>query len=46
MTPPNPKVPLVVSLHYVQQGRQEWEDELPPEAMGHMKKQEKGNSQL
>ena len=32
MTLPDPEVPLVYSLHYVQQGRQDWEDELPPEA--------------
>ena len=37
MTPPNPEVPLVYSLHYVQQGHQDWEDELPPETMGRIK---------
>ena len=42
MTLPDPEVPLVYSLHYAQQGRQDWEDELPPETMGRMKKQEKG----
>ena len=46
MTLPNPEVPLVYSLHYSQQGRQDWEDELPPETMGRMKKQEKGKSNL
>ena len=63
MTLPDPEVPLVYSLHYVQQGHQDflhcacprypwgargghhdYEDELPPETMGRMKKQEKGNS--
>ena len=39
MTLPNPEVPLVYSLHYAQQGCQGWEDELPPEEMGRMKKQ-------
>ena len=46
MTPLDPEVPLVYSLHYAQQGRQDWEDELPPETMGCMKKQEKGKSNL
>ena len=46
MTPPDAEVPLVYSLHYIQQGRQDWEDELPPETMGRMKKQEKGKSNL
>ena len=46
MTPLDPEVPLVYSLHYAQQGRQDWEDELPPETMGRMKKQQKGNSNL
>ena len=46
MTLPDPEVPLVYSLHYAQQGRQDWEDELPPERMGRMKKQEKGKSNL
>ena len=41
MTLPDPQVPLVYSLHYAQQGRQDWEDELPPETMNRMKKQEK-----
>ena len=44
MTPPDPEVPLVYSLHYAQQGRQDWEDELPPETLGRMKKQEKGRA--
>ena len=43
MTLPDPEVPLVYSLHYAQQGRQ---DELPPETMGRMKKREKGRSNL
>ena len=46
MTLPDPEVPLVYSLHYAPQGRQDWEDELPPETMGRMKKQEKGKSNL
>ena len=46
MTLPDPVVPLVYSLHYVQQGRQAWEDELTPETMGRMKRQEKGKSNL
>ena len=46
MIPPDPEVPLVYSLHYAEQGRQDWEDELPPETMGHMKKQENGKSNL
>ena len=46
MTLPDPEVPLVYSLHYTQQGRQDLEDELPPETMGRMKKQEKGKSNI
>ena len=46
MTLPDPEVPLVYSLHYAQQGCQDWEDELPPKTMGRMKKQEKGKSNL
>ena len=46
MTLPNPKVPLVYSLHYAQQGRQDQEDETPPETVGRMKKQGKGKSNL
>ena len=38
MTLPDPEVPLVYSLHCAQQVRQDWEDELPPETMGRMKK--------
>ena len=33
-------------LLYVQQGRQDSEDELPPETVGRMKKQDKGKSNL
>ena len=44
MTLPDPEVPLVYSLHYAQQGCKDWEDELPPERMRLMKKQEKGKS--
>ena len=46
MTLPDPEVSLVYSLHYAQQGRQDLVDELPPETMGRMKKQEKGKSNL
>ena len=46
MTLPKPEVPLVYSLHYAQQGRQDLEDEVPPEKMGRMKKQEEGKSDL
>ena len=46
MTLPDPEVPLVYSLHYAQQGCQNCEEELPPETMRHMKKQEKGKSNL
>ena len=41
MTLQDPEVPLVYRLHYAQQGREEWENELPPKTMGRMKKQEK-----
>ena len=46
MTLPDPEVPLVHFLHYAKQGRQDWADELPPETMRRMKKQEKGKSNL
>ena len=46
MTLHDPEVPPVYSLHYAQQGRQNWEDELSPEAIGRMKKQERGKSNL
>ena len=46
MTLPHPEVALVYSLHYAQQGCQDWEDELPPDTMGRRKKQEKGKSNL
>ena len=46
MTLLDPEVPLVHSLHYAQQGRQDWEDELPPETMGRMRKRENGKSNL
>ena len=46
MTLLHPEVPLVYSLNYAQQGRQDWEDELPPETIGCMKNQEKGKSNL
>ena len=46
MTLPGPESPLVYSLHYAKQGRQDWEDELPPETMGRMKEQEKREGNL
>ena len=46
MTFPDPEVPLVYSLHYAKQGRQDWEDELPPETMWRTKEQERGKSNL
>ena len=46
MTLADPEVPLVYSLDYVQEGCQDCEDELPHEAIGRMKKQEKANSNL
>ena len=46
MTLRDPEVPLVYTLHYAQLGGQDSEDELPPETMGRMKRQEKGWSNL
>ena len=46
MTLPNPETTLVYSLHYPQQGCHDWDDKLPPETLGCMKKQEKGKSKL
>ena len=46
MTLPDPEVPLVHSLHHAQQSRQDCEDELSPETMGPMRKQQKGKSNL
>ena len=46
MTLLDPEIPLVYSLHYVRQGRQDPQDELPPQPIGCMKKQEKGKSNL
>ena len=46
MTLPDPEVPLVYTLHYVQQGRQDWEDEVLPETMWRMKKHEKAKTNL
>ena len=45
MTLPDPDTPLVYSLHYAQE-RQDWEDELLPETVGRIKKQDKGKSNL
>ena len=44
VTMPYPEVPLGYSLYYAQQGRQDSEDELPPETMGRRKKQQKGRA--
>ena len=46
MTLPDPEAPLVYSLHNVGLGRQQWEAELPLDAIGRIKKQEKGKSNL
>ena len=46
MTLPDLEVPLIYSLHYGQQGRQDCEDELPLETMGRMRKQAKGKSNI
>ena len=46
MTLPDTEVPVVYSLHYAKQGRQDCEDELPLETMRLMKKQERGKSNL
>ena len=46
MTLPDLEVPLVYSFHHAKQGRQDWEDELPAEPMGCVKKQEKWKSNL
>ena len=45
MTLPDPETPLVYSLHYAQES-EDWEDELPPETVGGMKKQDKAKSNL
>ena len=45
-TLPAPEVPRVYSLHYVQHGWQDWEDELPAQAKGPIERQEKGKSNL
>ena len=37
---------MVSSLQHAQQGHQDWEDELRPETIARMKKQEKGKSNL
>ena len=46
MTLPYLETRLMYFLHYAQQGCQEWEDDLPLEAVRCMKKQEKGKSNL
>ena len=38
MSLPDREVPLAYSLHYVQHGCKDWEDELPPETNGRVKK--------
>ena len=45
MSLPDPETPMVYSLHYAQE-RQDPEDELPPETVGRIKKQDKGKSNL
>ena len=45
ITLPDPETRLVYSLHYAQE-HQDWEDELPPETVGRIKKQDKGKSNL
>ena len=42
ITLPEPETPLVCSPPYGQQGRQDIDDELLPETLGRMKKQQKG----
>ena len=44
MSLPGPETSLVYPLHHVQQSGQDWEDEVPPETMGPMQKQEKRKS--
>ena len=44
MTLPDAELPLVYSLHYSQQGCQEWEEKRPPETMGRVKKEKKGRA--
>ena len=46
MTLPTLETPLVYSLHYAQQGCQDWDDQLTPETVGWMKKQENRKSKL
>ena len=46
MTLPDPEVRLVYCFHYAQQHRQDLEDELPPERIQRMWKQEKEKSNL
>ena len=43
---PASETPLVYSLHYAQQGRQNWEDERLPETMGRIKKLDVRKSNL
>ena len=45
MTLPDPETPLVYSLQYAQE-RRDWEDELPLETVGRIKKQDKGKGNL
>ena len=44
MTLPDPEVPLVYSLHYAQQGCQNWDNQLPPEAMGRIRNSKRGRA--
>ena len=45
ITLPDPETPLVYSLPYAQE-RQDWEDELPPETVGRIRKHDKGKGNL
>ena len=40
---PELETPLVHFVHDAQQGRQDWENELPPRTMSCLSKQEKGS---
>ena len=46
MTLPDPEIPVYTPFSMSRRVARYWEDELPPETMGRMKKQEKGKSNL
>ena len=46
MTLPDPEIALVYCLPCVQQGCQDWEDQLPTVTFGRKKNHEKGKSNL